>query len=261
MTREGAIALAGERREVLALGRTLTPDEWALPSGCAGWSVQDVFAHLSALFHPAVSTVKAFLGPDIERANDVLVEERSSWSPVRQLDEYERWSGRAVRILFGLQHRPVSAVPVPLGDLGRHPAHFLADAAAFDHYVHLRLDLLAPGGPLDRSPVVSDPLRLRPVIGWMLRLLLRLSADAIAALPGPVHLSLSGHGGGEWTIGGTAPDGVVRGVPADPVATVLSSTEAFPAWATRRVSWREADVAVRGDEQAAATFLDEVHVV
>ena len=43
----GVMALAcAEREDLLDLLVTLTPEEWAAPSLCAGWSVQDVVAHL-----------------------------------------------------------------------------------------------------------------------------------------------------------------------------------------------------------------------
>jgi uncharacterized protein (TIGR03083 family) len=38
--------LAAERRELLALLRTLSADDWSTPSLCAGWTVRDVVAHL-----------------------------------------------------------------------------------------------------------------------------------------------------------------------------------------------------------------------
>ncbi|MEY9965250.1 uncharacterized protein (TIGR03083 family) [Streptacidiphilus sp. MAP12-16] len=37
-----------ERRALLADARTLDADQWSTPSLCAGWTVRDVFAHLTA---------------------------------------------------------------------------------------------------------------------------------------------------------------------------------------------------------------------
>lgn len=47
-----------------------------------------------------------------------------------------------------------------LGDLGTHPMDLIANAFAFDHYTHIRVDVLAPGGPVDRPvpPVTEDHL-------------------------------------------------------------------------------------------------------
>ena len=36
---------ADERRDLAALLDSLTPDQWASPSLCTGWSVRDVVAH------------------------------------------------------------------------------------------------------------------------------------------------------------------------------------------------------------------------
>ena len=38
--------IADERTDLVALLRTLSPDEWVAPSLCAGWRVRDVVAHL-----------------------------------------------------------------------------------------------------------------------------------------------------------------------------------------------------------------------
>ena len=54
MSREGvqAVRLAvGEVSEVL---RTLTPEEWERPSGCEGWRVQDLVAHMSSNYKEIV---------------------------------------------------------------------------------------------------------------------------------------------------------------------------------------------------------------
>ena len=37
---------ADERRDLAALLDSLTPEQWAAPSLCAGWSVRDVVAHI-----------------------------------------------------------------------------------------------------------------------------------------------------------------------------------------------------------------------
>ncbi len=43
----GVVALArAEREDLLDLLVTLTPEQWAAPSLCAGWSVRDVVAHV-----------------------------------------------------------------------------------------------------------------------------------------------------------------------------------------------------------------------
>jgi uncharacterized protein (TIGR03083 family) len=46
-----------ERRELADLLAGLTPQEWATPSLCAGWTVRDVAAHLSAAARSSVGSV------------------------------------------------------------------------------------------------------------------------------------------------------------------------------------------------------------
>ena len=58
-----------ERLSLLDLLRTLTPAEWATPSLCAGWTVQDVAAHLAwapalTLRQGLTELVRAGLRPD-----------------------------------------------------------------------------------------------------------------------------------------------------------------------------------------------------
>ena len=36
----------GERRELLSVLDSLTPEQWQAPTVCAGWSVRDIAAHL-----------------------------------------------------------------------------------------------------------------------------------------------------------------------------------------------------------------------
>jgi uncharacterized protein (TIGR03083 family) len=56
--------LRREREELIALLETLTPEQWATPSLCGGWTVQEVAAHLTAAtnvtpLHTLVGTARA----------------------------------------------------------------------------------------------------------------------------------------------------------------------------------------------------------
>ena len=62
----------------------------------------------------------------------------------------------------------MAEVVVPLGNLGSHPLHLLANALVFDHYCHLRHDMLGPNGPVDRPDFPIDELRIAPILDWML---------------------------------------------------------------------------------------------
>jgi hypothetical protein len=150
-----------------------------------------------------------------------------------------------------------------LADLGQYPMHQLADAFAFDHYCHLRMDLVAPGGPLERSLPAPDDTRLGPTIGWMLAGLPQMQPGlhTTVEIDQPLALVLTGPGGGEWTI---RRDGeslaIDDGVDPAAAATIESDGDAFVRWGTTRTPWRE-EALVRGDTGSAERFLDALNII
>lgn len=79
-------AIAGERRALADVLDDLTPEQWATASLCAGWTVQDVVAHLMA--GPAGKTsdfLKAMLRARgrFHVANRLLATQRSALGPDR----------------------------------------------------------------------------------------------------------------------------------------------------------------------------------
>lgn len=84
---------------VVALGRSITDDEWQADSLCAGWRVADVYGHL-------VSSTSVGLGPalasivrhrSVDRAELVdAVELASAHSQTTLLDRLERSQGRLI---------------------------------------------------------------------------------------------------------------------------------------------------------------------
>ena len=265
MTATAIEALRAERELVIDLGRSLSADEWSAPSACEGWSVQDVIAHMASIFHPSpiVMAKAAKEYDDSERVNDVLVERRRGWNPQRQLDEYEAWSRRAIRMLGLGQRAPLRSVGFNMGDLGTHPMHLLADAAVFDHYTHLRFDLLAPNGPLDRPALPRDQLRLAPTAAWTLALIAPMNQKTLAWIDEPIRLELTGPGAATTT--GTPMDGRVspdhRSPRSEPASTVRSPDSDWGQWATGR---KECD-ACRGEKDGEAElgqrFCETLHVV
>ncbi|CAN5488900.1 hypothetical protein BH23ACT3_BH23ACT3_13110 [soil metagenome] len=262
----GAIdALRAERVHVLELIDSLADDEWQLPSDCEGWRVQDVIAHMSAVFVTVCGGETARADPpsdDAERNADAAVEERRYWSTFDVAAEYERSSEAAIAALAALQEPPMADTVIPLGNLGHHPMHVLADALVFDHYCHLRHDLLAPGGPLARPDLPSDDLRLDPAVTWMLAGLPQMCADGLAPLDRPIDLVFEGPGGGTWHLRPGSPlVEVVPGSAADAAATVTSNAHDFVSWGTARRPWRELGVQISGDEVYAAKILDGVNII
>lgn len=252
-------AVEAEHAVLVELLSTMPADAWAAPSGCPGWTATDLVAHLGTVFWRMVdpSRLPDTRGLPTERAQDRDVASRAGWSPERVLTDYVEAARRAVPILERL--RDVDD-PVGLGDLGTFPASMLASGYAFDHYIHIRADLLAPRGPLDVPPPPSDELRLGPTVAWILAALPQQCAAALTGLAGPVEFLLTGPGGGLFVL---LPSGaVVTGDDArvDTAASISCSTRDLVWWSTRRASWSDLDVHTAGDPATLALLRDQVHV-
>jgi len=236
MTEQAIEALAADREALLKICAGLGETEWASQSGCPGWSVQSVVAHLGALYHMVVdpSTLPDVSGQPTERAADILVEQRCSWTAAQVLADYESVSTTALAALEGLADQDFS---IPLGDLGTYPASVLPTAFAFDHFLHIRSDLFAPRGPLTGAPPPSDELHLAPALDWVEAALPQQNAPALAGLHAAVEIDLSGPGAR-----------LIRLGPGEAGSSVRSGTDSFVRWVTKRTTWDAAGVASSGDE-------------
>lgn len=268
MSKDAVESLRANLDDVRSVLATLTADEWRAPSACAGWRVQDVVAHMnsSAKLMTGRQAPPAVEGdrPGAETMAELLIEEQKAWAWEQVHEEFEELGEPFLAALQGMQDEPVASAEADLGDLGVHPTHILANAFAFDTYCHLRHDILGPETSVDRPLAEGDDIRLRPGIDWMLAGLPQMCRDALAPVAtGTVELTLTGPGGGVWTIGPVGDDGLVHvgeGSAVDADATVSSSAHDFYSWATKRSDWRAA-CAVSGDEGLAAGVLDAVNVI
>jgi hypothetical protein len=203
-----------------------------------------------------------------EQAMEALVAPRRDWTPDELLAEYDRYADAWFGVLDAMQQEPTASTLGPLADLGTYPMHMVANAFAFDHYCHLRVDLLQPTGPLpDEIGEVTDA-ELRPGIEWMLAGIPQMQPGVLPpVVTRPLGLVLTGPGGGEWTIRPSI-DGdeeqpsltIATGIAADAAATVESSAHDFVRWGTQRCDWREC-CTVTGDDAYAATVLDALNIV
>ena len=89
--------------------RPLTEGQWASPSRCAGWSVQDVVAHMAAACHRTFTpwVVKMMRSSSIERTNDADVAERRARPAGDVFGEYEVWSRRFATMQAVLPRPPL----------------------------------------------------------------------------------------------------------------------------------------------------------
>ena len=252
---ESAIApLWTLRSDAIALAKSMTDAEWAKPSDCVGWTVRDVYAHMAGSLHGLVDPSFMRMGDDpndMEAAQEIGVAERRSQPIAEIVAEYEEFSAKAFENFAGLQGNDLGATEIPMGNLGTHPLHILANAFVFDAYCHLRNDLIAPFGPLDRKPPTASADVLGPIVEWMMAGLPQMCADALAFMDRPADLVLDGPGGGTFRIG---PEG-------DAVATITSTPDAFVRWGTQRRSWRDERVEITGDEAYGAQVADAVNII
>lgn len=221
-------SLEADRAELLKLCSGLTEADWRAESGCEGWTVQDVVSHMAALYWLVVDRSKL---PDVgdlptERAQDVYVEQRRAMTAEQVLADYESVSAAALPALAGLDGQTFE---LPLGDLGTYQAGVVPTAYSFDHYVHIRMDLFEPRGPLAGPRPPSDDLRLVPTLDWVQAALPQQSAAAIAELPGSIEFAITGAGTRTLTVGSGAPLG-----------RVTTDSDAFVRAITGRSDWSSA---------------------
>ena len=201
---------------------------------------------------------------DLEATQAAQAEAHRAWTADEVLADYEDVSAKALESVVGLQAPGMAETVIPIENAGHYPLHMVVNAFAFDHYCHLRFDVLRPNGPIDRPVPPSDDMRLGATA--------RVAPGRSAADAGRRHardrheaggLALTGPGGGTWTIKPAADDGSRRGrgrLDGEVAATITSSTDDFIVWATHRRPWTERSVELSGDEAYAAQVVDAIRL-
>lgn len=264
MTIQGANALPLLRGRALEVADAVArADAWREPSGCPGWSVADIFAHLTQMFRSVVDPDPALPSTGAaERDAAAAVEALRGETVDRVLETYRTLSTDGVRSLERIQHHNPDRDLV-MAELGSYPRHLLADAFAFDHWTHLEIDLVGhvPALAAERGREVEV---MRPVLTWMLAGLGQMCPDVVHALSAPVALELAGPAGGRWVISESGGAAVVTELRSDEgtavAATIRSSDREFVEWATQRRPWTEV-VRVSGDQQLAERVLNVVNII
>lgn len=262
MSKPAVPALKSESSHVLALIESLGPEEWAAPSGCAGWRVQDVVAHMSAVFRSICGDTSIPSDPsgDAEKSAELAVAPRKEWTAAEVAAEYREWAPQGVAALAGLQEPPMADAVIPLGNLGSHPMHILGNAIVFDHYCHLRHDI---GAALPRAALLpQDPDALAAILEWMLMGLPQMCAAALAAGPQQaVNLHFTGVERGNFVLGPGEPLWTVSGGTLVGAPTLTSSAHDFVSWGTKRADWRTTCTLTGDGAGAAATVLDAINII
>lgn len=256
-----------ERDAILGIAHSLSEYEWELPSDCAGWTVRDVVAHMAGSLHGVLDPSYMPQGgslDDPEAMMELGVAERRDWTTEQIIEEYALATGQALDVFASFQEPPMADTMIPMGKLGTHPMSIVPATFLFDHYCHLRVDLLAPIGPIDRPEPPRDEARLRPTVAWMLAGLPAMCEDELRFVDRPLVLHLDGPGGGTWTIrppgeGATLVE-VTEDAARDAAARVRSTDHDFVIWGTQRRPWRDY-VEMSGDTDFAAHVLDGVNII
>jgi uncharacterized protein (TIGR03083 family) len=238
MTSDAVAALRADRLALLEICAGLTAADWQAESGCTGWSVKDVVAHLGAGCWSMVDLSRL---PDIsglpgEEGQEVWVRDRRDWDAARVLADYEKVSEQAAGRLAGLAALDME---IPLGAMGTYPAALVPTAWTFDHYTHIRADLFRDRGPLQGPPPVSDELRVAPTLEWIEAALPQQNADAVTAAA--LEFQITGIGAR-----------TVRFGSGQAKATITSDAPSFVRWITQRGSWADLNVQAAGDDAALA---------
>ncbi|ONM48511.1 maleylpyruvate isomerase family mycothiol-dependent enzyme [Nocardia donostiensis] len=243
---------------------SLSADEWAAPSRCAGWSVKDLVAHtgsnFAALTDPTPVDPSAPAPKTAEELQELLVAQRRDWSAPQVAEEFLQNMEGALAALAAMQEGEMATAPITLTDLGTYDAHQLADAFAFDLWCHMYVDLLAPEGPVHRPVEPHDHQSVRAAVDWMWTGLPQMCPQVISALTRPLGVVLTGPGEGEWTLT-PAEDQIMVSAGVGSSDTVVSSSATdFVLWGTRRSPWPK-HVTISGDHAYAAAILDLIDVV
>ena len=260
MTSPAIQALRAEHSHALELFDSLTNAEWARPSGCAGWNVQDVAQHMASTFHSIAdaSSIETGTTPDVEQNAEVPVQARRDWSVDQVKAEYREWSEKGIATLASMAEPPLADMVVPMANLGSHPLRLLGNAIAFDHYCHLRHDI---GAAIPRAAdLPHDPLVLEAAVEWMLVGAPQMCTEALAGCTTGVSLVFTdlhhvlytlrpGAAGELWQVAHGTDDHL-------PVA--VTSAHEFVSWATKRSDWR---THVQLTDQAAAPTLDALNII
>lgn len=263
MSADRVAALAAGHEANVAYLSTLTVEDWAAPSRCAGWTVKDVVSHMGAAYHGSFTPwfVKLMLGKDIERANDADVAKRREWSGSAVLKEYAVWGKRFRPMAKALQGPGLRSLPIKVAEVGTYPAAILTSAFVFDHTLHVTHDIAAA---LGRPAPAPDANMVSVATEWMMLGLPAMSGDRLSWLTGPVELELVGPGGSVWTVAPGGKNGRVRvspGATGQASATISGDATTFPVWGTGRSPWREAGVNIKGDDALGGRFLDSTRII
>lgn len=237
---------------------TLSPEEWARPTGCPGWSVQDHVAHIAGLESELMGRTSSHTLPDgglehirsdVGRWMEITVDERRSWPPEKVLAELRSVTAERLAQLRAMDDDALDAdAPGPMGMAV--PTRRMLPIRVFDCWAHeqdVRRAVGRPGG-LEGSAASVSLDRMIAGVRAVLPKALAAAGDAVIAF------DLTGSGGRSFTLsiasgeGNTAP-----GVAPDAAVVLTMGLPTFAAMCCGRTDAGEADIT--GDEGLATRVI------
>src|SRR5215203_4198237 len=229
-----------ERAELLDILRSLTPEEWQLPTVCAGWSIHDIALHLlngdlrfiaghrdgyRSPHGPQVQPLygRAEVTALVDEINNRWIDGTRWVSPRQVIDQLEQ-SGIEYAETMAAFDMDALGIPVDWIQPGPAPAWMDVAREFTERWIHQQQIRDAA-----RRPLLNDRWALYPVFDTFMLALPHALRD-VAAPPGAnVHLTVRGEAGCTWIVRKT-PDcwefGSDRGV--EPFASV--SLDQDTAW-------------------------------
>lgn len=264
-----------ERAELLEVLRSLTPEEWQLPTVCAGWSIHDVALHLlngdlrfiaghrdgyGSPHGPRVLPPygRAEVTALVDAINNRWIDGARWMSPRQVVDQLER-SGIEYAETMAVFDMDALGIPVDWIQPGPAPAWMDVAREFTERWIHQQQIRDAAARPL-----LNDRWALFPVFDTFMLALPNALRDVEAPTGANVHLTIRGSAGCTWIVR-KSPDGwefgSVRGV--DPFASV--SLDQDTAWRlyTKGVALQDAlpRIDCSGDPAAVDAMVGMVTVL
>jgi uncharacterized protein (TIGR03083 family) len=261
--------IAEERMALLALLDDLRPDEWRLPTACAGWSVHDLALHmlgddLGVLSRGADAYQALAPAPEepfvafIDRINAEWLTAARRLSPRLTRDLLAFTGPRLVDYLRSLDPHALEA-DVSWAGPGPHP-NWLELARTYTEYWHHAQHIRDAVG----RPGQTSPRFLGPVLATFVHALPVAFAAVGAPIGTVVELTIEGDAGGSWSVR-REPDGwrLYAGTADAPAARVALPQDAAWRLFTKGLAPEEAERHARseGDARLAQQALRAVAII
>jgi uncharacterized protein (TIGR03084 family) len=229
--------LVEEYERLEAILSTLTDEQWASPSGAAGWSVGDVVLHLALTEEGVVSTLSQREAVWTERDHP-LDEEMDAQVRAAGLSgpaSFERWrAARRASVVALAEADPATMVRWAAAPL---KPRTLATTRLAEHWAH-GLDITEPLGI-----EFSDTDRLAH-IAWLGHASLPYAMRLAGLEPKPVFCALTAPSGASWTFG-----------PKDAASSITGDAGAFCRVGAHRLAAADSGLITNGPDADDALRL------